>query len=107
MSDDQPEASEFYTFAQAAAELGLAYDTVKDAVRRGTIPVLTYGPRMHLITRTALDDYRRDHLRKGKPPTKQAEWARAYRERKKSRTGGDTAKAWKRPSVGRLTVVLS
>ncbi len=57
-----------FTTAEAAAMLGITHDAVKMAVRVGTLSVERINPRLNLVTRAAIEAYRRDHLgREGRP----------------------------------------
>lgn len=60
-----------FTTAEAAAMLGISHDAVRMAVRVGTLPVVPINPRLNMVTREAIEGYRRDHLgRVGRPPRK-------------------------------------
>jgi len=62
-----------FTTAEAAAMLGITHDAVKMAVRVGTLPVERINPRLNLVTRAAIEAYRRDYLgRVGRPSRKKA-----------------------------------
>ncbi len=83
------------TTAEVAAALGLTHDGIKSAIKRGTLEVVHINPRLNMVTPAAMETYRRDHLGQGswgrrrdpgKPETKAAAYARAYRERKKAKT---------------------
>ena len=52
------------TTAEAAADLGLSHNTVKSAIRRGRLAVEHINPRLNMVTREAIEAYRRDHLGK-------------------------------------------
>ena len=57
-----------FTTAEAAAMLGITHDAAKMAVRVGTLPVERINPRLNMVTRAAIEAYRRDHLgREGRP----------------------------------------
>lgn len=59
----------WYTTAQAADALGISHDTVRSAVRLGTLAVTRINPRLNLISAEAIEHYRRDHLgKRGRPP---------------------------------------
>ncbi len=63
------EDRQLFTTAEAAAQLGITPDAVRVAVRSGTIAFVRINPRLHMITKDAIDAYRRDHLgRVGRPP---------------------------------------
>lgn len=86
-------ARDWYTTSEAAAELGLSPATVRDAVRRGAIRAENIHGRLNSISAAELARYRAEH-KGGKgwdqrrsptyTPSKGAEYARAYRERKKA-----------------------
>jgi hypothetical protein len=85
----------YYSTKEAAAELGIAWASVRDAIRRGTLAHEQFGARLNMVPETALEDYRHDHLGQGsqgrridptKPVTKGALYARAYRARKRAAT---------------------
>lgn len=85
----------YYSTKEAAAELGIAWASVRDAIRRGTLAHEQFGARLNMVPEAALDAYRRDHLGQGsqgrrvdptKPVTKGALYARAYRARKRTAT---------------------
>lgn len=62
-----------FTTAEAAAMLGITHDAVKMAVRVGTLPVERINPRLNMVTRAAIEAYRRDYLgRVGRPSRKKA-----------------------------------
>lgn len=57
-----------FTTTEAAAQLGIAPATVKDAIMRGTMEYVPIHPRLNMVTREAIEKYRRDHLgRQGRP----------------------------------------
>ena len=65
------EDRQLFTTAEAAAQLGITPDAVRVAVRSGTIAFVRINPRLHMITKDAIDAYRRDHLgRVGRPSRK-------------------------------------
>ena len=83
----------YYSTKEAAAELGIAWASVRDAIRRGTLAHEQFGARLNMVPAPALEAYRRDHLGQGsqgrridptRPVTKGALYARAYRARKKA-----------------------
>ncbi len=60
-----------FTTAEAAAQLGIAHDTVRGAIRAGTLAVVRVTPRLNMVTADAIAAYRRDHLgRVGRPSRK-------------------------------------
>lgn len=62
----------WYTTAQAADKLGLSHDTIRSAIRLGTLKATLINPRLNVVTAEALDEYRREHLgRRGRPPRRQ------------------------------------
>ena len=59
----------WYTTAQAARELGIAHDTVRSAIRLGTLRAVRVTPRLNMVPAAALEEYRRAHLgRTGRRP---------------------------------------
>ncbi len=63
----------WYTTAQAADKLGLSHDTIRSAIRLGTLKATLINPRLNVVTAEALDEYRREHLgRRGRPPRRQS-----------------------------------
>lgn len=87
-----PITPDLFTVAEAAAELGLTPASLRHAIMRGAIQVVAIDKRTNAITRAEIERYRKENLgrRFGRPPdykptTKAAEYARAYRERKKQR----------------------
>ncbi len=57
-----------FTTSEAAAQLGIAPATVKDAIMRGTLEYVPIHPRLNMVTREAIEKYRRDHLgQQGRP----------------------------------------
>lgn len=92
----------YYTTREAAAELGIEWATVRDAIRRGALEKRPINPRLNMVPEPSLEEYRRAHLGQGsqarrldpsKPVTKGALYARAYRARKKSETAADGTQA--------------
>jgi hypothetical protein len=90
----------YYSTREAAAELGIAWASVRDAIRRGTLAYEQFGPRLNMVPESALEAYRREHLGRGsqgrridptRPVTKGALYARAYRARKKAAATSQTA----------------
>jgi len=57
-----------FTTAEAAAMLGIAHETVKAQIRLGRLAAERINPRLNMVTRAAIEAYRRDHLgREGRP----------------------------------------
>lgn len=57
-----------FTTTEAAAQLGIAPATVKDAIMRGTLEHVPIHARLNMVTREAIEKYRRDHLgQQGRP----------------------------------------
>ncbi len=92
----------YYTTREAAAELGIEWVTVRDAIRRGALEKRPINPRLNMVPEPSLEEYRRARLGQGsqarrldptKPVSKGAEYARAYRERKKSKIAADGIQA--------------
>lgn len=90
----------YYTTREAAAELGIEWATVRDAIRRGVLEKRQLTPRLNVVPEPALAEYRREHLGQGsqarrldpgRPISKGAAYARAYRERKKAKAGSVAA----------------
>src|SRR5262249_55965939 len=82
----------YYSPKEAAAELGIAWASARDAIRRGTLGYEQFGARLNMVPEAALEAYRRDHLGQGsqgrridptRPVSKGALYARAYRARKR------------------------
>ncbi len=85
-------ARDWYTTSEAAAELGLSPATVRDAVRRGAIKAEKVHGRLNGISAAEIARYAHENQggkgwdQRRSPtytPSKGAEYARAYRERKK------------------------
>ncbi len=51
-----------FTTAEVAAMLGLSQYAIKSAIRRGTLESVLASPHVRLISQTAIDTYRREHL---------------------------------------------
>ncbi len=48
--------------------LGIAHETVKAQIRLGRLAAERINPRLNMVTRAAIEAYRRDHLgREGRP----------------------------------------
>jgi excisionase family DNA binding protein len=57
-----------FTTAEAAAMLGVTHDTVKAQIRLGQLAAERIHPRLNMLTRDAIEEYRRTHLgRQGRP----------------------------------------
>jgi len=57
-----------YTTAEAAAKLGVAHVTVRDAIRRGVLEKVAVNERLNMVPEDALEQYRRTHRgRRGRP----------------------------------------
>jgi len=56
------EGRPLYTTAEAAAMLGIAHDTVKNAIRRGVMDHEAINPRLNMVTLDAIETYRRERL---------------------------------------------
>ena len=89
VSDDRE-----YTADEAAALLGLTPEGVRSAIKEGRLQTRKIGARLHVITAAELERYKAEHLGKQgwdkrrdprHTPTRGAEYARAYRARKKAR----------------------
>ena len=53
---------DWYTTAEAAAELGLSPASLRDALRRGAIHATALTPHLRTYTREEIERYRREHL---------------------------------------------
>ncbi len=60
MSDG--ERRTLFTTAEAATMLGIAHDTVKNAIRRGVMACERINPRLNMVTLEAIETYRRERL---------------------------------------------
>lgn len=89
----------YYTTQEAARRLNLAHSTIREAVRRGTIPVTRFeGLRPNFIAEDDVDRYGQEHkdqqgwaARKQPgytPDEKRRAYQRAYYERKKREAAG-------------------
>ena len=57
-----------YTTAEVADRLGIAWATVRDAIRRGTLEKVEITDRLNMVPEAAVERYRREHLgRRGRP----------------------------------------
>lgn len=62
------EERSLFTIAEAAADLGISPETLRTAARVGTLSVERINPRLNMVTREAIEAYRREHLgRQGRP----------------------------------------
>ncbi len=62
-----------FTTAEAAAMLGISPQAVRTAAWIGTLQVEKINPRLNMVTREAIEAYRRDYLgRVGRPSRKKA-----------------------------------
>jgi len=62
-----------FTTAEAAAMLGISPEAVRTAAWIGTLKVEKINPRLNMVTREAIEAYRRDYLgRVGRPSRKKA-----------------------------------
>lgn len=84
---------DWYTTSEAAHELGLSASAMRDAVRRGAIRVERIHGRLNGIRPDELARYREEHQggngwdKRRDPayqPSKGAQYARAYRERRRA-----------------------
>jgi len=87
----------WYTVGEAAAELGVTPSLVRQRIGLGQLAAEPVGERAYQIMPDALEAYRREHLGtygwdKCKDPdytpSRGAEYARAYRARKKAAAQG-------------------
>jgi len=51
-----------FTTAEAAAMLGIAHGTVKNAIKRGVLAHEAIHPRLNMVTLEAIETYRRERL---------------------------------------------
>lgn len=61
-----PLERDWYTTKEAAAELGLAPETIRWAKRAGLLKVEEIAPRVRAISKEELERYRREHLGRGR-----------------------------------------
>jgi excisionase family DNA binding protein len=62
-----------FTTTEAARQLGISPSTVKDAIATGTMDYVPIHARLNMVTRAAIEAYRRDHLgQQGRPARKKA-----------------------------------
>jgi excisionase family DNA binding protein len=82
-----------YTVDEAAALLGLAPSSVRNAITVGRLKARKIGKRLHVIDAAEIERYRQEHLGKqgwetrhapGYTPSPMAAWAKAYRARRKT-----------------------
>jgi len=60
-----------FTTTEAATQLGISPSTVKDAIATGTLEYVPIHARLNMVTRAAIEAYRRDHLgQQGRPAHK-------------------------------------
>ncbi len=65
---DQGEARDLFTTTEAAAQLGITQGAVKAAITVGTLKAVRINPRLNMVTAAAIEEYRREHLRRqGRP----------------------------------------
>jgi len=58
----------WYTTADAAQELGVSHEAVRNAVLRGALKARKVAPRLNMISAEELERYRRENLgRVGRP----------------------------------------
>jgi excisionase family DNA binding protein len=82
-----------YTVDEAAALLGLAPSSVRNAITVGRLTARKIGKRLHVVSAAEIERYRQEHLGKqgwekrhapGYKPSPMAAWARGYRARRKA-----------------------
>jgi excisionase family DNA binding protein len=56
------EERELLTLSEAAELLGLTHSGIMSAVKAGTLPTLHINPRLRLVSRAAVDEYRQTRL---------------------------------------------
>lgn len=92
-----PITPDLFTVAEAAEMLGVTPAALRRAIMNGTLTPVRIDKRTNAITREEIERYRAEHLGRvfgydpNKPPTKGAEYARRYRERKKARQQAEKA----------------
>ncbi len=59
-----PIERQWYTTQEAAAELGIAPETIRWAKRAGILQAEEIAPRVRAITKDEVERYRREHLGK-------------------------------------------
>lgn len=69
---------DWYTTAEAAAELGLSPASLRDALRRGAIHAIALTPHLRAYTREEIERYRREHLGRSGWATRRAMTARRH-----------------------------
>ena len=69
MAAKKNQLSEMLTLTQAAKLLGLARQTIWDAVKRGRIKARKIG-HVSLVSRSSVERYRTTRKRTGRPPKK-------------------------------------
>ena len=82
-----------YTVDEAAALLGLAPSSVRNAITVGRLKARKIGKRLHVVSAAEIERYRQEHLNKqgwtkrkapDYTPSPMAAWAREYRARRKT-----------------------
>jgi excisionase family DNA binding protein len=92
-----PITPDLFTVPEAAKMLGVTSSALRRAIMNGTMTPVRIDKRTNAVSRDEIERYRAEHLGRrfghdpNKPPTKGAEYARAYRERKKARQQAEQA----------------
>jgi len=68
VAEDEGAGRDLFTTAEAAAQLGIKQTAVKAAITLGTLKAVRINPRLNMVTAAAIEEYRREHLRRqGRP----------------------------------------
>ncbi len=60
----QDEERTLFTVAEVARQLGISENTVRSAIKRGSLGVERVSPRLNMVTAQAVETYRQKHLGK-------------------------------------------
>jgi len=60
----QDEERTLFTVAEVARQLGISENTVRSAIKRGSLGVERVSPRLNMVTAQAIAEYRQAHLGK-------------------------------------------
>jgi excisionase family DNA binding protein len=60
----QDEERSLFTVAEVARQLGISENTVRSAIKRGSLGVERVSPRLNMVTAQAIAEYRQAHLGK-------------------------------------------
>jgi len=58
----QDEGRSLFTVAEVARQLGISENTVRSAIKRGSLDVERVSPRLNMVTAQAIEKYRQKHL---------------------------------------------